>query len=40
MVSGIYEYNFNAGNLSSGIYFYSMYADNIRVDTKKMVLVK
>ena len=37
---GTYEYRFDAGTLSSGIYFYTMFADGKRVDTKKMVLVK
>ena len=38
--AGIHEVKFDAGNLSSGVYFYVMFADNIRVDTKRMVLVK
>ena len=38
--AGIFEVNFNGSDLSSGIYFYSLFADNIRVDTKRMILVK
>lgn len=36
----MYEVNFDSENLSSGIYFYSLYADGVRVDTKRMVLIK
>jgi hypothetical protein len=38
--SGVKSYNFNAGNLSSGVYFYSLIVDGIKIDTKKMMLVK
>lgn len=37
---GIVKYNFNASNLSSGVYFYSLFVDNLRKDTKKMILLK
>lgn len=37
--SGKYNVNFNASNLSSGIYYYSLRTDNF-TDTKKMLLVK
>ena len=37
---GKYEVRFNGENLSSGIYFYSLYADGERVGTKRMVLIK
>lgn len=37
---GIYEVNFDANNLSSGFYFYSLYADGVQIDTKRMVLIK
>ncbi|MBI5403217.1 MAG: T9SS type A sorting domain-containing protein [Ignavibacteriae bacterium] len=37
--TGTYSYDFNATNLSSGIYFYTLKSDNF-VSTKKMVLVK
>ena len=38
--AGEYRYVFDAGSLSSGVYFYSLYADGKFVDTKKMVLVR
>ena len=37
---GKYEVKFNGENLSSGIYFYSLYADGERVGTKRMIVVK
>jgi len=37
--AGYYSVNFNASNLSSGVYFYSLSADNFTA-TKKMILVK
>ncbi len=38
--AGTYQQRFDAGSLSSGVYFYALLADGKRVDTKKMVLVK
>jgi hypothetical protein len=38
--AGIYEVDFKAENLSSGIYFYSLITDGILSDTKKMILLK
>lgn len=38
--SGVYEVKFNGNNLSSGVYFYILYADGIRIETKKMSLIK
>ena len=38
--SGTVTYDFNGSELSSGVYFYSLFVDNNRIDTKKMVLVK
>jgi hypothetical protein len=38
--SGKYEVIFDGSYLSSGIYFYSIYIDEIRKDTKTMVLLK
>jgi len=37
---GIYEVNFDGGNLSTGLYFYSMFVDGVKIDTKKLVLLK
>lgn len=36
---GVYQVNFNAAELSSGIYFYTLSGNNINV-TKKMMLIK
>ncbi|MFA5012292.1 MAG: T9SS type A sorting domain-containing protein [Ignavibacteria bacterium] len=38
--AGEYKILFDAVNLSSGIYFYSMLADNKLIDTKKLIIVK
>ena len=38
--SGEYSVIFDGSNLSSGIYFYTLLADGIRIDTKKMILIK
>ena len=37
--AGYYSLNFNASALSSGVYYYSINADNF-TSTKKMMLVK
>jgi len=37
---GTYEVSFDGSNYSSGIYFYSLYVDGNRIDTKKFVLMK
>ena len=37
--AGTYEVNFNAANLSSGIYFYKLTSGNF-TETKKMILMK
>jgi hypothetical protein len=39
LVAGSYEVNFNAENLSSGIYFYTLQAGKFK-QTKKMLLLK
>ena len=39
LAAGNYSVNFNANNVSSGIYFYSLITDNFK-QSKKMVLVK
>jgi len=40
MNEGSYEYKFNGLNLPSGIYFYSLSADGVLLDTKRMILLK
>lgn len=37
--AGTYEYKFDAGKLTSGVYFYRLTTDNF-TETKKMILVK
>ena len=37
---GRYDIYFNANNLASGLYFYTMYLDGSLFETKKMVLIK
>jgi len=37
---GEYEVTFNGINLPSGVYFYSLYADGLRIDAKKMLMIK
>jgi photosystem II stability/assembly factor-like uncharacterized protein len=37
---GEYVYSFDAKKLSSGVYFYSLFVDGMRVDTKKLMLIK
>ena len=38
--AGEYKIIFDAVNLSSGIYFYSMFSDNKLIDAKKLIIVK
>ncbi|MDQ3021482.1 MAG: YCF48-related protein [Bacteroidota bacterium] len=38
--AGLYKIIFEASSLSSGIYFYSLILDDVKVDTKRMVLLK
>jgi len=37
---GKYEVDFSGTGLSSGVYFYSLYADDKLIDTKLMILLK
>ena len=39
LLPGNYEVEFNASNLTSGIYFYELQSNNFR-EVKKMVLLK
>ena len=38
--AGKYSVSFNGNSLSSGIYFYSLFADGKKIDTKRMMLLK
>jgi len=38
--AGEYSTNFSAEGLSSGVYYYSLYADGVLIDTKKSILLK
>jgi hypothetical protein len=38
--SGEYNLNYNANNLASGLFFYTMFIDGYLFETKKMILVK
>ncbi|MCY7363568.1 MAG: T9SS type A sorting domain-containing protein [Ignavibacteria bacterium] len=38
--AGSYRVEFNGSNLSSGIYFYTLFADGITISTKKLILLK
>jgi hypothetical protein len=40
LAAGNSSYTFNASKLPSGIYFYSLFANGIKIDTKKMILIK
>lgn len=40
MSPGNYSLTLDASGYTSGVYFYSLFADNQRIDTKKMILVK
>jgi photosystem II stability/assembly factor-like uncharacterized protein len=37
---GMYEVKFDASNLTSGIYFYSLFVDGKLIDAKKLILIK
>ncbi len=38
--AGTYKVDFKGVYLASGVYFYTLIADGVKIDTKKMVLVK
>ncbi|MCC6865994.1 MAG: T9SS type A sorting domain-containing protein [Ignavibacteria bacterium] len=38
--AGIYEYNFDGGKYSSGVYAYRLFINNQFIDSKKMTLIK
>jgi photosystem II stability/assembly factor-like uncharacterized protein len=38
--AGTYVTQFSKNQLPSGVYFYSLYIDGVRIDTKKMILLK
>jgi hypothetical protein len=38
--AGVYEIQLNGESLSSGIFYYSIYADNKVIDTKKFIIIK
>jgi hypothetical protein len=38
--AGTYQVNFSASNLTSGVYFYTLYSNGLRMDSKKMLLSK
>ncbi len=40
MNPGVYEADFDGSSFSSGIYFYTLFANGLRIDSKKMVLMK
>ena len=39
LAAGTYSFDFSSENLSSGVYYYSMFADNF-VETRKMIVLK
>ncbi|MBI5404273.1 MAG: T9SS type A sorting domain-containing protein [Ignavibacteriae bacterium] len=39
-IPGSYEVSWQGTGYTSGVYYYSLYADGIRMDTKKMVMIK
>jgi Secretion system C-terminal sorting domain/Family of unknown function (DUF5689) len=40
LAPGTYQANFTGSNLSSGVYFYTLFANGIRMESKKMLLNK
>ncbi|MBK8552543.1 MAG: T9SS type A sorting domain-containing protein [Ignavibacteria bacterium] len=39
-IAGKYEIEFSASDISSGIYFYSLFSGTNRIDTKRMIILK
>ena len=40
LAAGTYNVGFDASQIASGVYFYSLFSDGIKMDSKKMLLVK
>jgi hypothetical protein len=40
LYSGKYEVTFDGTNLSSGVYFYTMFVDNVKINSHTMCLIK
>jgi len=40
LAAGQYSTGFDASNLASGVYFYSLFSEGIKMDSKKLLLVK
>ena len=38
--TGEYEINFSGNNLSSGVYFYSLFSDGVLIQTRKFVIIR
>lgn len=38
--AGVYEFEFDGSDIPSGIYFYTLYAGEFKIDTKRMILLK
>jgi hypothetical protein len=38
--AGVYEIKFDGTGLSNGVYFYSLFIDGMKLDTKKLILLK
>ncbi len=37
---GVFDFKFDGSKYSSGVYYYTLYVENNRIETKKMVLLK
>ncbi len=38
--AGNYNIRFNGEGLTSGVYFYSLFVNNVLIDTKKLIVIK